>query len=96
MRCPTRKAPSVVRRGRYTLEKGRIGHQVLGCEAQGAPSHTRSSNLTVEVLLRSYSDPYVVASHLTRGPESLRVGRFSPRGCSNRLCSLGRGLKRLT
>ena len=64
--------------------------EVLGCEAQGAPSHARSSNLTVEVLLRSYSDPYVVASHLTRGPNGLEISLFSvPGGCSNRLCSRG-------
>ncbi|CAJ1330788.1 unnamed protein product [Effrenium voratum] len=47
---------------------GPFGAEVLGCETQSTPYVPRSeTDGTVDIQLRSHEDPYIVASHLTRG-----------------------------
>ncbi|CAJ1374612.1 unnamed protein product [Effrenium voratum] len=57
---------------------GPFGAEVLGCETQSTPYVPRSETEgTVDIQLRSHEDPYIVASHLTRGCSSQAFGENS-------------------
>ncbi|CAK8986812.1 unnamed protein product [Durusdinium trenchii] len=67
----------VPRRLCYALpgHQGPYGAEVLGCEEPAAvygpaTRPEEDQDLKVEVLLRSHADPYIIASHLTRGCSS--------------------------